>query len=120
MKILLSLTIIATFLITACSTPEERQRAAAAERQRKLHEEARERFEEQKEKERDRAEEVADARRHAAEDARDRAEEVADARRRAAEDATRYRAYEVEYARQLGKKPSQLTPAERQWVREHF
>ncbi len=103
-------------LVGACSTPEEQ----AAARQRKLCEDAREKFEEQKKEERERAEEVADARRRAAEDAADRAQEVADARKRAAEDAARYRAYEQEYARQLGKKPSQLTPEERAWVRDHF
>lgn len=103
-------------VFTACSTPEQQ----AADRQRKLHEQARERFEEQKERERERAEDVAEARRRAAEDAQDRARDVAEARERAAEDAARYRAYETEYARQLGKKPSQLTPAERQWVRDNF
>jgi len=30
-----------------------------------------------------------------------------------------YTAAEVRYAHKVGKKPSQLTPAERQWVREH-
>ena len=109
MKLLLPLAIVSALILTSCSTPEERQRVAAHEK-----------YEEQKEKERDRAEEVAEARKRAGEDARDRAQEVSDARRRAAEDAERYRAYEAEYARQLGKKPSQLTPSERQWVREHF
>jgi hypothetical protein len=110
------LVLSAALVFAACSTPEQR----AAAHQRQLQEEAREKFSEQKEQERERAEEVANARKDAAEDARKRAEEVTDARRRAAEDAARYRAYEAEYARQLGKKPSQLTPAERAWVREHF
>lgn len=105
----LILTLGSLLALTACGTPGQR----AAARQQALAEEARENFEARKEEERERAEE-------AAEEARQRAEEVADARRRAAEDAARYRAYEVEYARQLGKKPSQLTPAERAWVREHF
>ena len=113
-------TILLALILSACASPEERRRAAEAERQKELREQAREKFEEEKEKEKERAEEVADARRRAGEDARSRADEVADARRRAAEDAQHYKAYEEEYARQLGKKPSQLTPAERQWVREHF
>ncbi len=108
--------ICAALLFSGCSTPEQR----AAAHQRELQEEAREKFAEQKEHEKERAEEVANARKEAAEDARKRTEEVADARRRASEGAARYRAYEEEYARQLGKKPSQLTPAERAWVREHF
>lgn len=106
----------AVLAFTACSSPEQR----AAAHQRELREEAREKFEERKQEERDRAEEVADARKDTGEDARKRAEEVADARQRGAEDAARYRAYEAEYARQLGKKPSQLTASERAWVREHF
>ena len=119
MKIL-PLTIVAAIALASCASPEERKRAAEAEHQKELREEAKEKFEEQKEKDRERAEDVANARERAAEDARARTEEVTDARRRAAEDGERYRAYEAEYARQLGKKPSQLTPAERQWVREHF
>src|SRR5882762_8406088 len=98
----------AILALTACSTPEQR----AAEHQRELQAEAREKFDEQKQEERERAED-------ASADARKRTEDVVDARRRGAEDAARYRAYEEEYARQLGKKPSQLTPAERAWVRDH-
>lgn len=115
-KLSLSTALCIPLLLAGCASPEQQ----AAARQRQLQEEAREKFEEQKLEERERAEDVADARRHAAEDAQQRTEEVADARRRAAEDAARYRAYEQEYARQLGKKPSQLTPAERAWVRDHF
>ena len=33
--------------------------------------------------------------------------------------SAQYSAAEVRYARKIGKKPSQLTPAERQWAREH-
>jgi hypothetical protein len=109
-------TFCATLALAGCSTPEQR----APDHQRQLQEEAREKFEEQKDLARERAEEVADARRDSADDARKRSEDVSDARHRAAEDAARYRAYEEEYARQLGKKPSQLTSAERAWVREHF
>ena len=98
MKPLLFLLVAALALPACVSSPQEK----AAEHQRELQEEAKEKFEEQKEKE------------------KERTEEVADARRRAAEDAARYQAYEAEYARQLGKKPSQLTPEERKWVRDHF
>ena len=119
MKVLLSF-VAAGLLLTGCSTPEERARedaaerkAKAAERQRELEEEARENFQEAKAREQE-------AREEAAEDAADRAREVAEKRQEAAEDAARYRAYEAEYARQLGKKPSQLTPAERAWIREKF
>jgi hypothetical protein len=91
--------LLAALMFPACaSSPQER----AAERQRDLQEEAREKFEEQKEKD------------------KERDEELRDTRERAAEDATRYTAYEAEYARKLGKKPSQLTPEERKWVRDHF
>lgn len=109
MKSLIPLTVLCAVVLSSCASPEARQR-----------EEARERLEEQKERDKDRAEEVEDARRRAAEDARNRTEDIADARRRGAEEGARYRAYEEEYARQLGKKPSQLTPSERQWVRDHF
>ena len=102
--------------LSACSTPEQR----AAEHQRELRKEAQEKFEEQKEKDKERADDVREARERAAEDARKRTEDIEDARQRAAQDAARYKAYETEYARQLGKKPSQLTPAERQWVRDHY
>ena len=115
-RLSLSTALCATLLLAACASPEQQ----AADRQRQLQEDAREKFEEQRQQERERAEDVANARRRATEDARRRTEEVTDARRRAAEDAARYRAYEQEYARQLGKKPSQLTPAERAWVRDHF
>ena len=114
---LLSFSLIAALVCSGCaSSPQEK----AAERQRELQKEAQERFEEQKEKDKERAEEIQDARERAADDARKRTEDVADARRRAADDAARYRAYEAEYARQLGKKPSQLTSEERQWVLDHF
>ena len=112
----LSTALCAALLLAACASPEQQ----AADHQRQLREEARERFEERKREERERAEDVAEARRRAAEDAQQRTDDVVDARRRAAEDAARYRAYEQEYARQLGKKPSQLTPEERAWVRDHF
>lgn len=113
----LPLLLVAALIFPACaSTPQERE----ARRQRELHEQAREKFEEQKEREKEHAEEVHEARERAAEDARRHAEDVADARQRAAEDAVRYKAYEAEYARHLGKRPSQLTPAERQWVLDHF
>ncbi|MEI9892895.1 MAG: hypothetical protein WDN28_03005 [Chthoniobacter sp.] len=91
--------LVAALTLPACvSSPEQK----AAEHQRELQEEAKEKFEEQKEKD------------------KERADEVREARERAADDAARYKAYEAEYARQLGKKPSQLTPEERQWVRDHF
>ena len=114
---LLPLSLAAALAVSGCaSTPREKE----AQRQRELHEQAREKFEEQKEKEKEHEEEIREARERAAEDARKHQEDVADARHRAAEDGARYKAYEAEYARQLGKKPSQLTPEERQWVRDHF
>jgi hypothetical protein len=112
----LPLLLAVALALPACSTPQQR----AAAHQRDLQDEAREKFEEQKEQDKERADEVRDARERAADDAKKRTEEIADARQRAAEDAARYKAYETEYARQLGKKPSQLTPEERQWVRDHF
>ncbi len=110
----------AALLFVACSTPEQRaqadaahRRRQAAEHQRDLEDEARENFQREREQQ-------DEARRDAAEDAADRSREVAEKRQEAAEDAARYRAYEAEYARQLGKKPSQFTPAERAWIREKF
>lgn len=114
---LLPLLLVAALGVPACvSSPQEKE----AERQRELREQAKEKFEEQKEKEKEHADEIREARERAAEDAKKRTEDIADARQRAAQDAARYKAYETEYARQLGKKPSQLTPEERQWVRDHF
>ncbi len=107
-------------LITACSTPEERARKDAEAHQRHLADQARKNLEREREREKDRQEEIEDARRKAAEDAADRAKEVAEKRADAARDAAKIRAYEEEYARQLGKKPSQLTPAERAWIRDKF
>jgi hypothetical protein len=106
--------------IASCSTPEERARADAAARQRELSEQARENFERQREQDQERRADIEDARQKAAEDAAERARDIAEKRADAARDAARLRAYEVEYARQLGKTPSQLTPAERAWIREQF
>ncbi|MEP6672754.1 MAG: hypothetical protein ABJF10_26555 [Chthoniobacter sp.] len=116
MKPLPFLLVTALALAACVSSPQEK----AAEHQRELQEQAKEKFEEQKEKDKERADEVREARERAADDAKKRTEDVADARQRAAADAARYKAYETEYAHQLGKKPSQLTPEERQWVRDHF
>ena len=117
----------ASVLLLGCSTPDERANAQVAadrreriEQHRRLEEEARENFEREREREQERREELAEARREAAEDAAERARDIAERRREDAESAARYRAYEVEYARQLGKRPSQLTPAERAWVRDNF
>lgn len=117
----------AALLIAACSTPEQRAQAdaarrrhEAAEHQRDLEDQARENFRQEKERHEEGYPDRDEARREAAEDAADRGREVAEKREEAAEDAARYRAYEAEYARQLGKKPSQLTPAERAWIREKF
>ena len=107
-------------LLASCSTPEERARADAHARQRDLAEEARDNFEREREREQERRSDIEDARRKAAEDAAERARDVAEKRAEAAQDAAKLRAYEVEYARQLGKKPSQLTPAERAWIRDKF
>jgi hypothetical protein len=126
MKVFLSL-LSASVLLMGCATPEEKARTAAErerraheEHQQQLEEEARENFERERARHAGIDEEDEEARREAAEDAADRAREVAEERAEAAEEASRYRAYEVEYARQLGKRPSQLTPAERAWVREKF
>jgi hypothetical protein len=107
-------------IFTACSTPEESARADAAAHQRKLAEQARENLDREREREAERRADIEEARANAAEDAADRARDIAEKRADAAEDAARLRAYEVEYARQLGKKPSQLTPSERAWIRDKY
>ena len=109
MKLSPLLLIIALAMPACVSSPQEK----AAKHQRELEEQAQEKFEEQKEHEKD-------AREKAAEDSRRQAEDIADARQRAAEDAAKYKAYLEEYAKQLGKKPSQLNRDELQWVRAHY
>jgi len=106
----LPLLLIAALALPACvSSPQEKE----AKHQQELREQAQEKFEEEKEKEKD-------AREKADEDVKKRAEDIADARQRAADDAGKYKAYLEEYAKQLGKKPSQLTKEELQWVRDHY
>ena len=126
MKIVLSI-LSASILLMGCATPEEKAQAAAErqrreemEHQKQLEEEARENFERERDRHAGIHDDREEARREGAEEAADRAREIAEEREEAAEVASRYRAYEVVYARQLGKRPSQLTPAERAWVREKF
>jgi hypothetical protein len=54
------------------------------------------------------------------ENAIERDRELSDRRSDAQQRQMNYRAFEAGYARQLGKKPSQLTPEERAWVRDNF
>jgi hypothetical protein len=54
------------------------------------------------------------------EDAAERAREMEDSRWQSQQRAHNYRAFEAGYARQLGKKPSQLSADEREWVRNNF
>lgn len=112
----LPLLLFPILLLAACSTPEESARRDAQKRA----EEARERQIEAAERAREDAEDREDARREAAEDAADRAREIAEKREEAAREAAKYRAFETEYARQLGKRPSQLTPDERAWIRSRY
>ena len=90
------------------------------EHQKQLEEEARENFERERDRHAGIHDDREEARREGAEESADRAREIAEEREEVAEEASRYRAYEVVYARQLGKRPSQLTPAERAWVRTKF
>ena len=117
----------AAITFSGCATPEEKARAEAAERrqdaaerQRELEEQARENFQREREMEAERRGDFAEARRDAAEDTDERRRDSAERRQEIAEDVRRFREYEVEYARQLGKRPSQLTPAEREWLRANF
>jgi Skp family chaperone for outer membrane proteins len=106
--------------LAACSTPEERAREDARDRQAKLRKEAQERFEDRRKQERERQEDVEDARRKAQEDARDRAEDIAKEQSEEAKRSAEYHAYLNEYARTLGKKPSQLSPEELKRIHDKF
>lgn len=106
--------------LAACGTPEERARHDAIKRQEKLREEARDHFEEQQKRERERREDIENARREAEEDARDRAKDLAEKRADQEKKDAEFHAYLEEYARALGKKPSQLSPEERMRIYEKF
>lgn len=69
---------------------------------------------------RDRALDRQEERQRAREDAVRAQEDRERDRQEAAEAAARYRIYLEEYARSLGKRPSQLTAEERAWVRERY
>ncbi len=107
-------------VFAACATPEERAREDALHRQEKLRNEARKRFEEERDRDRQRQEDLEKARREAQEDARDHAEEMAKDRAEAAKKDAEYQTYLHEYARALGKTPAQLSPDERKRIRDKF
>lgn len=113
MKPTLAAVLLATLVLVGCASPEER----AADRRRKAE---RARLEQQREADAEFMETRREEQERAREDAAERAGDLAEERRDAADEGARYRAFEREYARQLGKTPAQLTPDERAWIRSRF
>lgn len=113
--------------LSGCATSQYRDREAEEEERRDARdawndyrEDERESARREKEMGADRRQDEVYAQQESAAAAADRAQDSSTHRAESKEADARYRAYEAEYARQLGKKPSELTPAERAWIREKF
>ncbi len=118
-------------LFAGCHVTEEQARAQAVRRQQREWRKTQETFVQGREGEEERIalykeaqlahdELLKEAKHQAADYARENAGEIAYARDEQAKKDEAYRSFERDYARSLGKRPSQLTPEEKQAVHQSF